>query len=83
MNQKQIKKKQKKTGNSQDWVKAVAGVEYSYTVEMRDAGESGRILPSKEIVDSSEETWAGIYAAGRELATRLEPFEPQCPSFDQ
>lgn len=70
------------SGNSQDWVKAVAGVDYSYTVEMRDAGESGRILPSKQIVDSSEETWAGLYAVARELATRLYPHRPQCPSFN-
>ena len=46
-------------GTSQDWAKGVAGVNYSYTIEIRGAGERGMILPAKQIVPTSEETWAG------------------------
>lgn len=56
----------------------MAGVEYSYTLEMRDAGEKGMILPAQQIIPTSEETWAGIYAAAQELAHRLYPYSPSC-----
>jgi hypothetical protein len=69
------------TGTSQDWAKGVAGVRYSYTVEMRDAGERGMILPAQQIVPTAEETWAGIYAASVELAHRLYDELPSCSPF--
>jgi len=68
------------SGTSQDWAKGVSGVNYSYTIEIRGAGERGIILPSKQIIPTSEETWAGILAAASELANRLYPHLPSCPS---
>jgi len=72
-------------GSTQDWAKGVAGIKYSYTIELRDAGERGMILPAKHIIPTGEETWAGVYAAARELATRITPpsVDPSssCPYF--
>jgi len=69
------------SGNSQDWLKAVAGVDYSFTLELRDAGRRGMILPANQIVPTAEETWTGIYAAARELAHRFYPLQSMCPSI--
>lgn len=68
-------------GTSQDWAKGVAGVKYSYTLEMRDAGERGMILPAQQIIPTAEETWAGIYAAAVELAHRFYDYLPSCSPF--
>ncbi|KAI9553939.1 hypothetical protein GHT06_019210 [Daphnia sinensis] len=64
-----------------NWAKGVAGVRYSYTLEMRDAGVRGMILPAQQIVPTAEETWAGIYAASVELAHRLYQHLPSCSCF--
>lgn len=47
-------------GGSDDWAKGVAGIKYSYTVELRDSGWHGFVVPADEIDDSGEEMWAGI-----------------------
>ena len=53
-------------------------MDYSYTLEVRDAGEKGMILPAKDIRPTAEETWAGIFAAAQELAYRFYPHLPYC-----
>ena len=50
------------SGTSQDWAGAVAGANYSYTVELRDTGYYGFLLPVQEIPDQVEEMWAGLKA---------------------
>lgn len=47
-------------GAEDDWAKAKAGIKYSYTIELRDAGANGFILPAKEIIPTGEELWSGI-----------------------
>lgn len=42
-------------GGSDDWVKGVAGVKYAYTVELRDTGRHGFILPASHIEPSGRE----------------------------
>jgi hypothetical protein len=39
-----------------------AGITYSFTLELRDTGASGFLLPADQIVPTAEETWAGIIA---------------------
>lgn len=39
---------------------AEANVKYSYSVELRDTGRHGFLLPENEILPSSEETMAGV-----------------------
>jgi hypothetical protein len=41
----------------------LAGITYSYTIELRDTGTFGFLLPAVEIVPTAQETWAGIIAA--------------------
>ncbi|KAI1285365.1 Carboxypeptidase B [Halotydeus destructor] len=44
-------------GGSDDWAHGVAKIKYAYTVELRDTGDNGFILPKEEIIPSGEETW--------------------------
>jgi len=46
-----------------DWALGSAGINYSYTLELRDEGRYGFILPPSEILPTSIETWGGLQAA--------------------
>jgi len=52
-------------GGSDDYAKAVLGIKYAYTLELRPDGGSmlGFIVPASQIPDSGRETMAGIIAA--------------------
>jgi len=56
------------TGGSYDWAKGKEGIKYSYTIELRDKGRYGFMLPANQIVPTGEETWAGIRSAVREVS---------------
>ena len=56
------------SGGSDDWSKAVLGIKYSYTIELRDQGRYGFLLPEDQIIPTGEETWAGVKAAVQELS---------------
>ena len=45
------------SGIANDWVYAVANVKYSYTIELRDNGTFGFLLPEDQIIPSGEETF--------------------------
>ncbi|XP_050697047.1 carboxypeptidase B-like [Eriocheir sinensis] len=47
-------------GGSDDWAKGVAGVKYAYTIELRDTGNFGFLLPASQIIPSGEETFQGL-----------------------
>nr|XP_012229445.1 PREDICTED: LOW QUALITY PROTEIN: carboxypeptidase B-like [Linepithema humile] len=53
------------SGSSDDWAKGVAGIKYAYTVELRDRGTYGFLLPATQIVPTAREIWAGIRAITR------------------
>ncbi|XP_014483176.1 PREDICTED: carboxypeptidase B-like [Dinoponera quadriceps] len=53
------------SGASDDWAKGVAGIKYAYTVELRDRGTYGFLLPASQIVPTAREIWAGIRAIAR------------------
>lgn len=55
------------TGGSYDWAKGVAGIKYSYTIELRDRGSYGFVLPISQILPTGEETWAAVKAAVQEM----------------
>jgi len=44
------------SGGSDDWAHGAAGIKYSYTVELRDTGDHGFVLPKEQIIPSGEET---------------------------
>lgn len=50
------------SGGAYDWVKAVAGVKYTYTFELRPDGNAwnGFVVPESEIQPSEEEIWAAL-----------------------
>lgn len=55
-------------GGSDDWAKGSGIFKYSQTVEVRDTGRYGFILPPEQIIPTAEETWAAIQANAKFLA---------------
>ena len=49
-------------GSSLDWVKGATRVPYAYLLELRDLGQYGFLLPTRDILPTGEETWQGIVA---------------------
>ena len=47
-------------GGSDDWVKGVVGVKYCYTIELRDTGRYGFLLPVQQIIPTGKETFEGF-----------------------
>merc|ERR1712142_398393 len=46
------------TGTSLDWALGVAGIPYVYSIELRDTGVYGFLLPPAQIIPNAEEVWA-------------------------
>ncbi|KAG5461091.1 MAG: hypothetical protein BJ554DRAFT_6772 [Olpidium bornovanus] len=65
----------KSSGLAIDWAYAVAGVKYSYSINLRDKGKYGFLLPSDQIVPSGEETYTAVLAMARFILNR-EKFRP-------
>jgi len=55
-------------GGSDDWAYGSGIFKYSQTVEVRDTGLYGFLLPPELIVETAIETWAGIQAVSRFIA---------------
>lgn len=51
-------------GGSDDWAKGVGGVKYAYTVELRDEGYYGFVLPAEQIIPTGEETLEAVLVVG-------------------
>lgn len=51
-------------GASDDWAKSL-GIKYSYTVEMRDTGYHGFILPADQIPKAAHEAMEMVFAVAR------------------
>lgn len=47
-------------GGSYDWVKTFVGPRYVFTIELRDDGKNGFILPSRLIIPSAKEAFEAI-----------------------
>lgn len=47
------------TGAAPDHVYSIGGAEFSYTIELRDTGDFGFVLPPEQIRGAVEEQWAG------------------------
>lgn len=58
-------------GGSDDWAKGVAGIKYSYTVELRDRGRHGFLLPQRLIEPTAKETWAAMMALAEAIIEGL------------
>ena len=44
-------------GASDDWYKGVLKARFAYTIELRDTGRHGFVLPADQIKPSGEELW--------------------------
>ena len=55
------------SGTSLDWALGVAGVPYVYSIELRDTGAYGFLLPPSEIIPNAEETWAWHVVAAQQM----------------
>merc|ERR1712241_26802 len=55
------------TGTSLDWALGVAQVPYVYSIELRDTGSYGFLLPPSEIIPTAEETWAWHLVAAQQI----------------
>lgn len=47
-------------GGSDDWAKGTVGIKYAYTLELRDSGNYGFVLPATYILPCAQETWAAV-----------------------
>ena len=54
-----------------DWAHGVAGIKYSFSLELRDRGQYGFFLPRSQIVPTAEETFTGILAMANEIKKEL------------
>ena len=50
------------SGTASDWAYEKAGIKYSYTIELRDTGTYGFLLPRQQIIPTGEETFNGLLA---------------------
>jgi len=48
------------TGSAQDWYYGQAKIPLSYTIELRDTGRYGFVLPPAQIIPCAEENWAAV-----------------------
>ena len=46
------------SGSSEDWALGGAHIPYSYSVELRDTGRHGFLLPRDQILPTAQEIWA-------------------------
>jgi len=56
------------SGSSTDWAHGEAGIGFTTSMELRDTGNYGFILPAEQIIPTAEETWAFHMTVIRELA---------------
>lgn len=54
-------------GGSDDWAKSI-GIKYSYTVELRDKGRYGFVLPAEFIEPTGKEARAFVHTVSRAVA---------------
>eukprot|EP00095_Tigriopus_kingsejongensis_P005645 maker-scaffold695_size110128-snap-gene-0.17 protein:Tk05645 transcript:maker-scaffold695_size110128-snap-gene-0.17-mRNA-1 annotation:"carboxypeptidase b" len=55
------------SGNSIDYTYGDAGIKYSYSIELRDTGVYGFLLPAEQIIPTGEEIFAFHASAARQI----------------
>lgn len=54
-------------GGSDDWAKSI-DIKYSYTIELRDKGRYGFVLPAHQIETTAKEARAFVFTVSRAVA---------------
>jgi len=62
------------SGSSGDWVKQVAKVKYTYTIELRDEGVYGFLLPPEYIDVSAREMFTALNTLADQVLRRQHVF---------
>ena len=58
------------SGSSTDWAHGEVGIGFTTSMELRDTGASGFLLPPEQIIPTAEETWAFHTSVIRELMAK-------------
>ena len=69
------------SGGSDDWAKGIAGIKYSYTVELRDTGAHGFILPADNIPSTGKEIYSALQTMANEMFTERQKIMKKVPGF--
>lgn len=56
------------SGGSDDWAKGTMKMKYTYTIELRDNGRYGFVLPASYIVPTAKEALAALRVIGEAAA---------------
>ncbi|XP_041469205.1 carboxypeptidase B-like [Lytechinus variegatus] len=59
------------SGGSDDWAYGELKIKYTYTIELRDEGQYGFMLPETEIEPTTEEIYAAMLVVGEQLLSEL------------
>ncbi|XP_016841765.1 carboxypeptidase B isoform X3 [Nasonia vitripennis] len=57
------------SGGADDWAKAHLKIKYTYTVELRDKGQNGFVLPARYIKPTAEEALAAVKVVTQAIKT--------------
>jgi len=58
------------SGSSRDYAKGIPQIKYPFTIELRDKGDVGFLLPPNEILPTGEETWEAIKVIARHISRK-------------
>lgn len=61
------------SGGSLDWAQGVAGIPYSFVMELRDTGEYGFLLPPDQIIPTGEEIMAFHVSIAQQMIQEFVP----------
>lgn len=60
------------SGGSDDWAKGIANIKYAYTIELRDTGAYGFVLPASYIYPTAQEALAALTTIASTAAAKDE-----------
>jgi len=60
------------SGGAKDWTYGIANILYSWTIELRDTGEFGFLLPTNQIIPSGIETTKAFIALSNAVKETID-----------
>lgn len=59
------------SGGALDYALGQDGIKYAYSMELRDTGTFGFLLPASQIIPTAEETWAFHVSAANDIVAEF------------